>query len=63
MIQVPNVYAKIILLMIDKEYMLPISEKIIDDKGLYETYEYFNLKVNTPNAPEEFTKEYKDYKF
>lgn len=62
-VKIPNVYAKIILLMIDKEYMLPISEKIIDDKGLYETYEYFNLKVNSPIAPEEFTKEYKDYKF
>lgn len=62
-IQVPNVYAKVILLMIDKEYMLPISEKILDDKGLFETYEYHNLKVNVPIAPEEFTKDYKDYNF
>ncbi len=62
-IQVPNVYAKIILLMIDKEYMLPISEKILDDKGLFETYEFYNLKVNTPIAPEEFNKDYKDYHF
>lgn len=62
-IQIPNVYAKTILLMIDKEYMLPISEKIFDDKGLFESYEYHKLKVNTPIASEEFTKDYKDYNF
>ncbi len=62
-IQIPNVYARTILLMIDKEYMLPISEKIFDDKGLFESYEYHHLKVNPAIAPEEFTKDYKDYNF
>lgn len=62
-IQVPNVYAKQILLLIDKEQMLPLSEKILDDKGIFETYEYYNLKVNVPIAAEEFTKDYKDYHF
>ncbi len=49
--------------MIDKELMLPISEKIYDDKGLFETYEFNNLQVNTPIAAEEFTENYKDYHF
>ncbi len=62
-IQVPNVYAKLFLLMVDKEYMLPISEKIFDDKGLFETYEFYNLQVNSAIAPEEFTENYKDYHF
>lgn len=62
-IKVPNAYAKLFLLMIDKEYMLPISEKIYDDKGLFETYEFYNLKVNSPIAAEEFTESYKDYNF
>jgi hypothetical protein len=62
-IQVPNAYAKLFLLMIDKEHMLPISEKIYDDKGLFETYEFYNLQVNTPIAAEEFTENYKDYHF
>jgi len=62
-IKVPNAYAKTTLLLIDKEYMLPVNNKVFDDKGLYETYEYFDLKVNPPIAPEEFTKQYKDYKF
>jgi hypothetical protein len=62
-IQVPNAYAKLFLLMIDKELMLPISEKIYDDKGLFETYEFYNLQVNSTFSPEEFTKSYKDYHF
>jgi outer membrane lipoprotein-sorting protein len=51
------------LLLVDKEYMLPVNNKVFDDKGLFETYEYFDLKVNPPIAPEEFTKTYKDYNF
>jgi hypothetical protein len=62
-IQVPNAYAKLTLLLIDKELLLPVNNKVFDDKGLFETYEYYNLQVNTPIAPEEFTKEYKDYNF
>lgn len=62
-IQVPTAYAKLTLLLIDKEYLLPVNNKVFDDKGLFETYEYYNLQVNTPIAPEEFTKDYKDYNF
>jgi outer membrane lipoprotein-sorting protein len=62
-IQVPDAYAKYTLLLIDKELLLPVNNKIFDDKGLFETYEYYNLKVNTPILPEEFTKDYKDYHF
>jgi outer membrane lipoprotein-sorting protein len=62
-IKVPTTYAKLTLLMIDKETLLPISNKVFDDKGLFEMYEYFDVKVNTPIAPEEFTRNYKDYKF
>lgn len=62
-IQVPSAYAKLFLLMIDKENMLPISEKIFDDKGLFESYEFYNLQVNSIISPEEFTENYKDYHF
>lgn len=62
-IQVPNAYAKMTLLLIDKELMLPVNNKVFDDKGVFETYEYHDLQVNTPIAPEEFTKDYKDYNF
>ena len=62
-IKVPNYYAKHTLLLVDKKTMLPISNRMIDDKGVFEAYQYIDLKINTPIAPEEFTKDYKDYKF
>jgi outer membrane lipoprotein-sorting protein len=62
-IQVPNAYAKLTILYIDKEYMLPVSNNVFDDLGLYETYEYYNMRINTIIHPEEFNKGYKDYKF
>jgi len=62
-IQIPNAYGKLTILMIDKEYMLPVSNFVFDDLGIFETYEYYNMKINTPILPEEFTKSYKDYNF
>ncbi|HEY0029494.1 MAG TPA: DUF1571 domain-containing protein [Bacteroidia bacterium] len=62
-IQVPNAYGKLTILLIDKEYMLPVSNKVFDDQGLFETYEYVNLQVNTTISAEEFSKDYKDYNF
>lgn len=62
-IKVPNAYAKLTILMIDKEFFLPINNKILDDKGLFEYYEYHNLHPNTKIADEEFTRYYKDYNF
>lgn len=62
-IQVPNAYGKLTILLIDKELLLPVSNQVFDDKGLFETYEYNNLQINTTILPEEFTKEYKEYNF
>ena len=62
-IQIPNVYSKLTVLLIDKEYMLPVSNNVYDDLGLYETYEYSDIKINSTITPEEFTKTYKDYHF
>ena len=62
-IQVPNAYSKLTLLLIDKEYFLPVNNKVFDDRGLFETYDYHNLQVNPEISPEEFTKNYKEYHF
>jgi outer membrane lipoprotein-sorting protein len=62
-IQVPNAYAKLTLLLIDKEYLLPVNNKVFDDKGLFETYEYSDMQVNKPIDPKEFTKNYEGYNF
>lgn len=62
-IRVPNAYAKLTLLLIDKEYLLPVNNKVFDDKGLFETYEYYDMQVNKAIDPIEFSKEFKEYKF
>lgn len=62
-IKIPSSYAKFTTLFIDKQNLLPIGNKILDDKGVFELYEYHNLQLNPKIAPEEFTKDYKDYKF
>lgn len=62
-IKVPNAYAKHVTLYIDQLYFLPISIKILDDKGLYEQYDYHFLQVNPKIDDAEFTKDFKDYKF
>lgn len=62
-ITVPTVYGKESVFMIDTENFLPIVQIIHDDKGLFEKYEYHNLKVNPRFNSAEFTKDYPDYKF
>ena len=56
-------FNKLFFVMIDKEKMLPISVEIFDDKGLFESYEFYNLQVNSTILAEEFTEDYKDYHF
>ncbi len=62
-IKVPNVYGSKMILYIDKELFIPRVIKVYDDKGLFESYEYHDLLVNSKIPDEEFTKEYKGYKF
>ncbi len=62
-IKVPNGYARKTFLCIDKENYLPIVQMMYDEKGLFAVYEFWNLQLNPKIAPEEFTKEYKDYNF
>jgi outer membrane lipoprotein-sorting protein len=62
-LKVPTAYAKHVTLYIDQLYYLPISIKILDDKGLFEQYDYHFLQVNPKIDDAEFTTGYKDYKF
>lgn len=62
-IQVPDAYAKLTILLIDKELLLPVNNKVYDEQGLFETYEYYNLQINPSISSDEFTKDYKDYNF
>ncbi len=62
-IQVPNWYCKTTILWVDSFYFLPIGVKILDDKGLFEEYNYNFLQVNPHFEEGEFTRNYKGYKF
>lgn len=62
-LKVPTAYAKDVTLYVDQLYFLPIGVKVLDDKGLYEQYDYHYLQVNPKIDDAEFTKTYKDYKF
>lgn len=62
-IQIPNIYAKKVILYVDKILKLPIYQEVYDDQGLLSVYEYHSLILNPVIAAEEFTKNYKDYKF
>ncbi|MBC7863515.1 MAG: DUF1571 domain-containing protein [Bacteroidia bacterium] len=62
-IKVPTSYAKNVTIYVDALYYVPVGVVVYDDKGLYEQYDYFFLQVNPKIADEEFTKDYKDYKF
>ena len=62
-IKVPNWYAKNVIMYVDQLYFLPIGIKVYDDKSLYEEYNYFFLQVNPTFEEDEFTRNFKGYKF
>lgn len=62
-IKVPNVYAKKVILYIDKVNLMPVYQEVHDDQGLFELYEYSNLLVNPTLAADDFSKSNPSYKF
>ena len=62
-IKVPSVYAKETIMLIDQANMLPVVQIVHDEKGLFEKYEYHDLKVNPRFSTSEFTTEFPDYGF
>lgn len=62
-ISVPNDYSPKLELYIDKQRFIPLVMKVYDDKGLYEYYEYSNVKINPSFPAQEFTKENPSYGF
>lgn len=62
-IKIPTWYCKSVIMYVDQLYMLPISMKVLDDKGLFEEYNYHFLQVNPKFEPNEFTKTFPGYGF
>lgn len=54
-IKMPSAYAKKTTVYIDKATYLPIYQKMEDDEGVYEIYEFKNLKTNVKFTDADFT--------
>jgi len=59
-IKIPTVYAKKIIMFIDKQNFLPIFQKIYDEKSLFEQYEFTDIQVNPVINSLEFTEKFID---
>ncbi|MCO5233254.1 MAG: DUF1571 domain-containing protein [Chitinophagales bacterium] len=53
-IKVPSSYAKKTTVYIDKSTYLPIYQKMEDNEGIYEVYEFKNLKTDVKFTSEDF---------
>ncbi|WP_343858575.1 DUF1571 domain-containing protein [Fulvivirga kasyanovii] len=62
-ITIPNDYSPQMSLVIDKQIMVPLAMKVYDDKGLYEYYEFSDVKINPEIDDAEFTEDYHEYGF
>ena len=62
-IRIPNRYAKEMVVMIDPDLHLPIVQLIFDEKGLFEKYEFHDLKVNPVFNTMEFSEDNEEYGF
>lgn len=62
-LKVPTSYAKKSTFYIDKATNLPIFQEMIDDKGVFERYEFSNVVVNPAFKADEFTEGFSEYNF
>lgn len=62
-LQVPNAYGRRTVVCVDPKSYLPIAIQVMDDKGLFERFEFFDVVPNQPIPLEEFQKNYKGYNF
>ena len=62
-ILIPNLYAKKIIILVDKSSYLPISISIYDEKGLFEEYGFYNLKINPEMMKNDFSEDNEEYGF
>jgi hypothetical protein len=60
---IPVPYSNRAILYIDKKTFIPINVKIYDEEGLFESYEFYNVRINPVFAKDEFSKSFKGYGF
>ena len=62
-LKVPNLYCKKAVIFIDEKLLLPVAVSLYDDIGLFESYEYPYMLVNSYIPAEEFSRNNKEYRF
>ena len=62
-IKVPTHYAKSMIMYINTQNYLPYKILVYDYAGLYESYEFKNLKINVEFKENEFLKSFEEYDF
>lgn len=62
-ILIPTSYAPKTVFYIDKQNYLPLMQEISDDKGMFERYEFRDLKILEKFKTDEFSPEFSGYNF
>jgi outer membrane lipoprotein-sorting protein len=62
-IKIPTLYCKRAVMYIDEKLFVPVSISLYDDIGIFESYDFTAIEINTPIKDEEFTRNYKGYSF
>ncbi|MFN3404983.1 MAG: DUF1571 domain-containing protein [Cytophagaceae bacterium] len=62
-IKVPNHYCKYFIVYVDKKTFLPVMQEMHDEEGMYERYEFIDVKMNEKLEDKEFDKGNPAYKF
>ena len=62
-LKVPTSYAKKSVFYVDKENNFPVFQELTDDRGIFERYQFFNLKIDPGFKSNEFTKGFDGYNF
>lgn len=62
-LSIPVPYSNKAILFVDKKTFVPLNIKVYDEGGLFESYEFYNMKTNIIFKSDEFLKSFKGYEF
>lgn len=60
---IPTPYSNKGIMLIDKKTFIPTSITLYDENGLYESYEFTNIKINRTFMSDKFLSTFKEYGF
>lgn len=62
-LKVPNLFCKKATIYLDEKTMMPVAVCLYDEEGIFENYEFSKIQINKNINEEEFSKDFKEYKF